>query len=41
MKLSLKLLELRGRWRKEFNLKAFKIAEFVVKPRGVLKVRVR
>ena len=41
LKLILKLLELRGRWRKAFDLKALKIAEFLVKSRGVLKVRVR
>ena len=41
LKLSLKRLELRGRWRKAFDLKALKIAEFLVKSRGVLKVLVR
>jgi len=41
LKLILKLLELRGRWRKAFNLKALKIPEFFVKPRSVLKVLVR
>ena len=40
LKLILKLLELRGRWRKAFNLTALKITKFFVKPRGVLKVLV-
>ena len=40
LKLSLKFLELRGRRRKSFDLEMLKIAEFFIKSRGVLRVRV-
>jgi hypothetical protein len=41
LKLMLKLLELRGRGRKAFDLETLEIAEFFVKPRCVMKVLMR